>query len=96
MKSKLVPYHLFPTLIMHREEKIIMKTSLPARNIISILDSDALGHVIDLVDTDEARRKFELRRPISGEVLYAGRRQFTMLFRREMTMNCAFLVLSLM
>ena len=63
--------------------------------------------MIDLVHTDKARSEFKLRRTGGGRQsstentgrngrLRFTKRKRTMLFRSEMTMNCAFLVRSLM
>lgn len=70
--------------------------SLPAFDIVSVLNGDTLGHMIDLVDTNKSRGKFELQvdqLPVSGEGMSNG---LTMLLRNEMTMNWAFFVRSLM
>lgn len=70
--------------------------SLPALDVVSILDCHTLGHVVDLVHTDETGSKLELQEISQYSIVSKFERELTMLFLKEMTMNCAFLVRSLM
>lgn len=70
--------------------------SLPALDVVSIFDCHTLGHVVDLVHTDKTGSKFELQEIRQCSIVYKFERELTMLFLKEITMNCAFLVRSLM
>lgn len=42
------------------EQNAYRRYSLPTLDVVSVLNRDTLGHVVDLVDTDQTRGEFEL------------------------------------
>lgn len=59
---------------------------LSALDIVPVLNGDTLGHVVDLVDTNKPRGKFELH-VISFKSCESMSNRLTILLRNEMTMN---------